>query len=399
MEQKYIHEMADRANGNSGAAASQAYGARLTSIVETTIDGIMTVDEQGYIDTFNRAAERLFGYGAEEVLGKHVSMLIPPAGQRRDGDFLASDAPARGKEAFRTRQEVLGVRKDGSTFPVQLFIGEMRLGDHIFFTEIVHDISEAKRAEERALQAERLATIGQMLSAVTHESRNLMQRMAAYSEMAALECQEQGKALEYISRIKTAQEELYRLFEELRNFAAPMTLRLQPCCLDHLVDKVLSEVSTVNKDREIQLLHRVDGCDAWCEVDPFRISQVFRNLIENSVAAGPDPLRIELDVSDANFQGRPAVQLVYRDNGPGLDTEQRCRIFEPFFTTRAQGTGLGMSIAKRIVESHRGQMAVGDHASPGAEFVITLPRLSVEWSPMYSGHRHFATAFGLDEEN
>ncbi len=347
---------------------------RLKSIVQTAVDGIITIDERGLIDTFNSAAERLFGYSAEEVVGKNVNMLMPSPYHEQHNGFLAQYLATGEKKIIGLGREVVGRRKDGSTFPMHLSVGEMLLGDKRFFTGILHDISNRKQAEERALQSERLAVIGQMIGVVTHESRNALQRMQANLEMLAMEVEDRPAELEYISRIQGAQDSLHHLYEELRSYVAPIVLDYDLCRLDDIVGQALNEVSALHQKRRIILQPRSNGCDSRCEVDPFRISQVFRNLVENSVAACPDPLTIELVLSDAELNGREALDVVYRDNGPGLSNEYREKVFEPFFTTKANGTGLGMAIAKRIIDAHGGRIAVNSNLSAGAEFEIMLPR-------------------------
>jgi signal transduction histidine kinase len=128
--------------------------------------------------------------------------------------------------------------------------------------------------------------------------------------------------------------------------------------------------------RDAALCEDAAGMDLHCPVDPFRLEQVFRNVFENALAACSDPVRIDVRCTEAALDGCPAVQVSLHDNGPGLTTEQKQRIFEPFFTTKTKGTGLGMAIAKRIVEAHGGQIAVGPPTGGGAEILITLPR---EW--------------------
>ena len=112
-----------------------------------------------------------------------------------------------------------------------------------------------------------------------------------------------------------------------------------------------------------------------CPVDPFRLEQVFRNILENALAACPSPVAVVVRCAETALDGRPALCVAVRDNGPGMTAEQRRRIFEPFFTTKTKGTGLGMAIAKRIIEAHGGQIAVGTGPAPGAEIVLTLPRV------------------------
>lgn len=348
--------------------------ARLRSVVQTAVDGMITIDGRGIVDTFNAAAERLFGYRADEVVGKNVTILMPSPHRDQHDEFLAKYLATGEKRIIGIGREVMGRRKDGSTFPMHLSVGEMLLGDQRFFTGILHDISDRKQAEERALLAERLAAIGQMMSVFTHESRNALQRTQANLEMLAMEVEDRPEALEYISRIQAAEGSLHHLYKELRSYAAPITLEREQRRVDHLFGQVLGEVSTLHTERQIHFHPHTNGCIPRCEVDPYRMGQVFRNMLENSLAACPDALNIELVLSDCEYNGCGAIDFLYRDNGPGLTDEQRKRVFEPFFTTKTKGTGLGMAIAKRIVEAHGGRIAVSGDGTPGAEFAITLPR-------------------------
>jgi signal transduction histidine kinase len=118
----------------------------------------------------------------------------------------------------------------------------------------------------------------------------------------------------------------------------------------------------------------IDGPDPRCVADPFRLEQVFYNILDNALAACVPPVVIEVRGVATELHGRPALRIAVHDNGPGIGHEQRPKIFDPFFTTKAKGTGLGMAIAKRIVEAHGGHIAVGDAAGPGAVFLLTLPK-------------------------
>jgi signal transduction histidine kinase len=236
------------------------------------------------------------------------------------------------------------------------------------------DVTEIKRAKEKLVQAERLAAMGQMLSAIAHESRNALQRIQSGVDILKFEFDEQSEAREDLARIARAREDLQRLFEELRSYAAPLKLDLSTGSLSNIWRQAWSRLEAARAGREAELHDSTDGMDLNCLVDAFRIEQVFRNLMENSLAACGDPVRIEINCDECDIGGRPAVRVSMRDNGPGLTDEQKARIFESFFTTKPKGTGLGMAIAQRIIEAHHGTIAVGDSTHGGAEFVITLPR-------------------------
>jgi signal transduction histidine kinase len=232
---------------------------------------------------------------------------------------------------------------------------------------------ELKEAEERALQAERLAAIGQMVTGLAHESGNALARSQACLEMLGWEVSDRPAALDLIARIQKAQDHLQQLYEEVRNYAAPLKLDREVWDIRSIWRQAWENLSMKRQDRKTSLAEETGGVDLKCAVDQFSMEQVFRNIFENSLAACGDPLAMVILVTAASLGTRPALRIAVRDNGPGLTPEQERRIFEPFFTTKTKGTGLGMAITKRIVEAHAGHIEVGS-AGPGAEIVITLPR-------------------------
>lgn len=236
----------------------------------------------------------------------------------------------------------------------------------------VHDI---RRAEQRAHQAERLSAIGEMMTAIAHESRNALQRMQAGVDMLSLDLPEHSEAKENLDRIDRARADLQHLFEELRSYAAPINLDVSNHILSTVWRQAWSNLEAARADRDAELREEPCGLDLTCPIDAFRVEQVFRNLMENSLAACGDPVRIKISCTESKLDDAPAVRISVRDNGPGLTAEQKARTFDAFFTTKADGTGLGLAISQRIIEAHRGTIRVGDCEDGGAEFVITLPRI------------------------
>jgi two-component system sensor kinase FixL len=239
---------------------------------------------------------------------------------------------------------------------------------------IAHDVTQLHEAQDKALQAERLAAIGQMMTGLTHESRNALQRSKACLEMLALEVEDRPAALDLVHRIEKAQEHLSHLYEEVRTYAAPIKLKHEPCDLRELWRETWSHIAQCISGKRVELCEELELDDVVCRADRFAIGQVFRNILENAVNAVPEGGRVIVRAVSAHLAGRPAVRLSFCDNGPGLSAEQRQRIFEPFFTTKTKGTGLGMAIAKRIVQSHGGKIEVADRTGAGAEILVTLPR-------------------------
>jgi signal transduction histidine kinase len=236
-------------------------------------------------------------------------------------------------------------------------------------------VLKLQEMEARTLQAERLAAIGQMITVLTHESGNALARSQLLLANLAEEVRDRPEALELIGHLQKAQGDLHRLYEEVRNYAAPIRLDRAAWDLGQVWRQAWANVLAARgQTKSAALVEPAAGVDLSCEVDAFRIDQVFRNLFDNALAACPEPVRVEVACSETSLDGRPALCVSVRDNGPGLTAEQRRKVFAPFYTTKKKGTGLGMAIAKRIVEAHGGTMAVGGASTPGAEFLITLPR-------------------------
>jgi C4-dicarboxylate-specific signal transduction histidine kinase len=233
---------------------------------------------------------------------------------------------------------------------------------------------QLKHAQEQALQSARLAAIGQMMTGLAHESGNALARSQACLEMLALEVQDRPDALDLIQRIQKAQDHLRQLYEEVRGYAAPLRLEREVWDVSGVWRQAWTNLAVQRQGRDAELAEVTAGVDLHCPVDHFRLEQVFRNMFENSLAACRGPVRITIVAACAELGGRPALQIAVRDNGPGLTAEQRQRIFDPFFTTKTKGTGLGMAIAKRIIDAHGGVIAVGNGTAPGAEILITLSR-------------------------
>lgn len=234
------------------------------------------------------------------------------------------------------------------------------------------DKEELREAHERLLQSERLAAIGQMMTGLAHESRNALQRSQACLEMLKLEVKDQPVVLDLLSRMQNAQDHLHQLYEEVRDYAAPIRLKRDSHDLQGILHETWDHLSTQRDGRDVRLEFHTADAHHVGYVDKFAIEQVYRNVLENSLSACSDPVRIRVSFRTTKLDGRPAFEISLADNGPGLSPDARHKIFEPFFTTKTKGTGLGMAIVRRIVEAHGGRIAVG-RTCPGAEILITLP--------------------------
>jgi PAS domain S-box-containing protein len=365
-----------------GIAAKKAIEALLDqesltrAVLESAVDGVIVIDERGVIESANPAALRTFGYTAEELVGRNVRLLMPAPFREEHDDYLKRYRETGEKRIIGAGRSVSGLRKDGSTFPLDLSVSEFHVRGRRMFTGIVRDISARRLMEEQLVRSERLAAIGQMVAGIAHESRNALQRIHANVEMLELDFEDPQK-LETLARISKAADDVHHLLEEVRNFAGPLTLERQPCSVASVWRQAWALLAPMHNRRTIDFREAIEADDAQCLIDPFRMQQVFRNLFENSLAACSDPARIEVHCSTIDEEGIERIRVAVRDSGPGLSAEQREKVFDAFYSTKSKGTGLGMAIVKRIIEAHHGTVDVGA-SEQGAEFVITLPRREYE---------------------
>jgi PAS domain S-box-containing protein len=309
---------------------------------------------------------------AEHVLGKQFLPLFVPEWARADVS-LAIEATLAGRPTRAYETPILH-RNGGQRWFVW---NAQRLDDFEGGPAVLavgQDFTERREAQERMLRSERLAGIGQMITGIAHESRNALQRIQSCTEMLELEVENNDEAQRLVQRLQEAQDNLLRLFDEVRGYAAPIQLEQMPCAIDSIWREAWQLLETARRGRDARLVENVDKVDLNVSIDRFRMVQVFRNLLENSLAACNDPVVIQIECRDAHFRGQPAIEVRVRDNGPGLSPSARQNVFEPFFTTKTKGTGLGMAIARRIIDAHGGHIFVGNDSSAGAEFVITLMR-------------------------
>ncbi|HTN04261.1 MAG TPA: ATP-binding protein, partial [Planctomycetaceae bacterium] len=344
----------------------QASERRLKRLVDRLPAGaVYVVDEELFI---NAAVEAITGFSRTELthLGQWKSMV-------RDVDavqLLPDPGLPLSSEGAVTRHRELLKRQDGAERLIEV-VAFRSATDEVW---LVHDITDAESRRQQALQAERLAVIGQMITGLAHEARNALQRMRASTETLELDLEDRPDVLPVLERLGAAQDDLKTLFDEVRNYAAPIVLAREAVDLRRLVEAAWDSLFEIHRRRRAHLQVDISDELAIGDLDPFRIEQVLRNLFENSLAACPDPVEVGVAATTATVDGEPAVELIVADNGPGMADEIRRRVFEPFFTTKAKGTGLGMAIAERILVAHGGRIEIGAPAH-GAEFRILLPRV------------------------
>ena len=360
----------------------------LAAILNTAVDAIVTIDQRGKVLHVNRAFEKLFGYAPEEVIGNNISMLMPEPDRSGHDGYLHRYSETGKAAIIGVGRQVLGQRKNGSLMPVDLAVSEVKIGDQTLYAGIMRDMTERKQTEadlhmtqQKLIQSERLAAIGQMVTGLAHESRNALQRSRACLDMLSLDLESAPEQQDLVRRSRSALVELQTLYEEVRNYAAPIQLERSRQSLQRLCSDVWGDLSDQWRSPNIQLVLHFGPCpDVRC--DKHRIGQVLRNLFENSLAVVPLHSQIVVACNMIEGKGKSGqrVQLSVTDQGPGLNSTQWSKIFEPFYTTKTKGTGLGMAICQRIIEAHNGRIYVGEAPETveklqpvGATIVVELP--------------------------
>lgn len=345
---------------------------KMRNLVETADCMIVILRPNHKIAYFSPYAEILTGYEAVEVLNEDSSLIFVA---REDGRGILRrvESVLDGEPLVQVEGQVRC--RDGSY--CWLIWNARRIDDYEEGPTVLavgYDITELKQANEKLLQANRLATIGEMSARLAHESRNALQRLRVCTEMLEFEVDENVEAMRLIARSQKAQDDLQRLFDEVRSYASPFCMDQSPCRLSSLWQEAWNLLHYHRNGREAELTVDCGESDLGVTVDRFRLVQLFRNIFENSLAACPDPTRIHIRCRDTALGNDKAVEIRIQDNGPGLDGEAMRRVFEPFYTTKTMGTGLGLAIARRIVDAHGGKISVAEEAAQGAEFILVLPR-------------------------
>ncbi|MFZ0401519.1 MAG: PAS domain S-box protein [Pseudolabrys sp.] len=374
---------------NARAAAAEstrdtiAREAHLQSILDSVPDAMVVIDISGIIQSFSAAAERLFGYTSGEVIGKNVSLLMPsPYREQHDG-YLERYMRTGERRIIGIGRVVVGERNDGSTFPMELAVGEMKSGKERFFTGFIRDLTERQKSESRLqeLQSElvhisRLTAMGEMASTLAHELNQPLSAISNYlkGSRRLLEARADESSSMMRDALDKAAEQALRagqIIRRLRDFVA----RGESEHRVENVKKLVEEASALGlvgaKDQAIRVRFDFDPSVELVLADKIQIQQILLNLMRNSVEAMQDSARRELRLSAVRVDNE-MVQVSVADTGSGLAPEVASQLFQPFVTTKQHGMGVGLSICRTIAESHGGKIWVEANPGGGTVFRFTL---------------------------
>jgi PAS domain S-box-containing protein len=359
-----LHDLTKRADLEGALGASEA---RWRAIVDSAVDGIIMIDAHGRIEAFNYAAERLFGYTIDEVLGRNVDMLMPSPYHEEHDTYLARYLATGRAKIIGIGREVQGRRKDGTTFPLHLSVGELTIGGERKFTGILHDLTGRVQLEGRLREQESLAKLGEMAAVLAHEIKNPLAGIRGAIQVFGGRMAHEGANTQIFHEIVKRIDALDQMMKDLLLFARPPKPKPAPVDLVPLVKTTASLLSTDPALSNVEI--EVEGTAPPVSADADMLRVVFQNLLINSAHAMQGKGRIRVAVQPVDS----TCQIVLVDAGPGIPPDVRDKIFTPFFTTKARGSGLGLPTVKRLIEAHNGQIAVECPPTGGTTVVISLP--------------------------
>ncbi|MGB3626528.1 MAG: PAS domain S-box protein [Henriciella sp.] len=355
------------------------------SILGSVPDAMVVINDVGLITAFSKASEKLFGYAAEEVLGENVSLLMGPADRADHDKYMERYLQTGRAKIIGIGRTVTARHKDGTLFPIDLKIGEAKIGDHYLFTAFMRDLTEQRRNETRmkALQAElvhfsRLSSVGTMASALAHELNQPLTVVTNYLEAARdlLDRPDEDAMAMVQEALGEAAKQSVRagqIVRKLRDYVSRGEVEKRPVSLVPLlgdaVALVQTEMSLTTTDIRVSVAEDTPAVMA----DPIQIQQVVINIVRNAfeAMAGQEDPRVLIKASSASGG---LVMITIEDNGPGIGRDVSDQLFRPLASSKTTGMGLGLSICKTIIEAHGGTIEAMPADNSGTRFVFTLER-------------------------
>ncbi len=373
--------------GGGSAPDDTAPGERdalLHAIIETSPDGLITIDEGGRMRSFNPAAERIFGYRAVEVIGRNVDCLMPsPYREAHDG-YVARYLKTGEKRIIGIGRQVLAMKKNGEVFPIELAVGEVRLPDGRRFAGFIRDVSARQAAEQslnelrsELLHVSRLSELGEMASALAHELNQPLTAIINYLEACRRMMERAGddgpeQELALMQKASDQARRAGEIIQRLRKLITKGETERTSAQINPLVREA-AELAAIGTSRDgIETAFELSPDLPDVMVDRIQLQQVIMNLVRNAVDALGDAERRALTVRTGLHEDG-AVQIDVADTGPGLSKDVAERLFQPFVTTKASGIGIGLSICKTIVDAHGGRLWATSPSDGGTVFHVALP--------------------------
>jgi two-component system sensor kinase FixL len=354
--------MADKADESRRSAV-------LETAVENTNEAFVTIDSRHQIVFFNKAAERIFGYDRGEVVGHDLDRIMAPTCSRDHREAVARYVRTKIPRRIGHDTEILSTRKGGETFPASISFSVSEVDGEIYFTGIVRDLTETKALQDRIIQSERLAALGQFMAEISHEIKNPLMMIGGFARQIANETGD-DKARSKLNIIVTEVARLENLLSESRDLYAPRSLDMEEMDINALVKEVYELVRDDCSMNNIHVAFNPALGDMLVTGDRARLKQVVLNLTKNAMEAMDTGGRLSLETRRKEKQ----VEITIADDGCGIPEDHRDKVFSPFFTSKEKGTGLGLSVSKGIVEQHpHCTLSFESQEGKGTVFTLKMP--------------------------
>ena len=357
---------------------------QLRSILETVPDAMIVIDERGTMQFFSSAAERLFGYSAAEAIGQNVKMLMPEPDSGRHDGYLKRYRSSGERHIIGIGRIVTGKRRDGTTFPMHLSVGETHSGGAPYFTGFVRDLTEHQRtqAQLQEMQSElvhvsRLSAMGEMASALAHELNQPLAAISNYMNgsrrlLAASTDPSSPKIQAAMDRAAEQALRAGQIIRRLRDFVSRGESEKRVESLSRLIEEAAALGLTGAREQGVVLRFNLDRQADMVLADRVQIQQVLVNLFRNALEAMAHSSQREL-VATNSRAAEDMIEVAISDTGHGFGADVEPNLFQTFFTTKETGMGIGLSISRTIVEAHGGRMWAESNEAGGAVFRFTLP--------------------------
>lgn len=373
--------------------------AMLRAAIEVAPGSIITIDELGSILSFNKAAQTAFGYAADEVIGQNVAMLMTRKDAATHGEHLRRYLHTGERRIIGAMRVLEARRKNGETFPVELYIDEVRFGDRRLYAGFLRDISlrrelqtETVTLQRELIHVTRLASMGEMAAALAHELNQPLTAIAAFAEAARLQLRALGEnvpipARENLTKVASQAVRAGEVIRRMRQLAIGGAGQRDPEDLSSIVREAMTLATIGAKSLGIETSIVETNRVPAVVCDRIQVQQVIINLVRNAIdafdeapaahrgASSPRRITIEMEAD------RRLATVSVRDTGPGVPADIVEHLFDSFLTTKALGVGLGLSVSRMIIESHGGKLWFEPHAGGGAIFRFTLPLQGGDGAP------------------
>lgn len=372
----------------SSPAAREIERQELRALLNAAVDAVIVINSAGLIETFNPAAARLFGYSAEEAIGRNVSLLMPEPDRSAHDGYLRRYLTTGDAHIIGIGREVHAQRRDGSIFPAALSVGRVSGLDPPRFVGFIHDLSARVAAENEVIQARdrlthvaRLSTMGELAAGLAHEINQPLAAITTYAQAcqyliaqgAAVDGEEIRDALAQISAQALRAGEVIR---RLRSFVSNREVRHEQVDCNRLLEDLAALARPDSRANDMRLIFDVEEQLPPLVADAVQLQQVLINLIRNGIDATLHAGSARREIVVRAARAADGVEFSVRDYGPGVEPGVIANLFNPFFTTKAHGTGLGLAISRTIVVAHGGKLTYRPATGGGACFHFTLPALA-----------------------